>query len=72
MFAAIATLTVFAVVLALTVQLVRQDGAKILAALEGRSYAAQPTSSRPVTIRFSQAERVAVRLPAPAGMRAAA
>ncbi|RST31072.1 hypothetical protein HMF7854_09655 [Sphingomonas ginkgonis] len=52
----------------------QQEGAKIVAALKGRSWAAEPVlATRPVTVRFSgrgPVQRVPVR--AQAGWRAAA
>ena len=45
-------LTGFAV--AMLARLVRHDGRKIMAALQGRSWAAEPPyATRPVTVRFS-------------------
>ena len=53
MLAAAVTLTLFGFILTLVVDVMRRDGAKILAAIEGRSWTAQPTAGRRVTIRFS-------------------
>ena len=51
----------------------RQDGEKILAALQGRSWAAQlPAPTRPVAIRFSRPCRAAESARVPAGLCAAA
>ncbi len=72
MLAALAVSGLLAAVTAILVELVRQDAPKILAALNGRSFASRPTGGRPVTIRFSQPDRAAVRVPAPAALRAAA
>ena len=72
MLAAAITLTLFGFILTLVVDVMRRDGAKILAALGGRSWTASPTAGRPVTIRFSQPDRVAdsaLQLP---GLRVAA
>lgn len=66
MLAAAVTIALFGFILTLVVDVVRRDGAKILAALEGRSWKAQPTGGRPVTIRFSRldmAEASALRSP---------
>lgn len=73
MFAAALTLTLFGFILSLVVDVVRRDGRKVLAALEGRSWLAEPTQGRPVTIRFSQ--RCRAEQPVQlwqAGLRAAA
>lgn len=71
MIAAIVTLALFGFILTLVVDVMRRDGAKILAAMEGQSWVAGPTEGRPVTIRFGQRD-VTCR-PAPsAGLRAAA
>ena len=43
----------FGFILTLVVDVIRRDGAKIRAALQGRSRTAQPTAGRPITIRFS-------------------
>jgi hypothetical protein len=53
MLAAAVALALFGFVLILVVDVIRRDGRKIAAALEGRSWTARPTSGRPVTIRFS-------------------
>lgn len=54
MFATALTLALFGFVLTMVVDVIRRDGRKIVAALEGRSWTAEPTAGRPVTIRFSQ------------------
>ena len=54
MLAALVTVTLFGFILTLVIDVMRRDGAKILAALEGRSWTAQPTGGRPVTISFSR------------------
>ena len=71
MLAATVTLALFAFILTLVVDLLRRDGGKIVAALEGRSWIAQPRAGRPVTIQFSPAGMVAELAPPPA-LRAAA
>lgn len=53
MLAAALTLAVFGFILTLVVDVMRRDGRKILAALEGHSWKAGPTRGRPVTIRFN-------------------
>jgi hypothetical protein len=53
MLAAALTLALFGFVLTLVVDVVRRDGPKVIAALEGRSWTAGPTQGLPVTIRFS-------------------
>jgi hypothetical protein len=50
--------------------LLRQDGAKIVAAMQGRSWASEPGSARPVVVRFSPSHRAAE--PAWPELRAAA
>ncbi len=72
MLAALAISGLVAAVTAILVELVRKDGPKIIAALHGQSWASTPASGRPATIRFSQPDMAAVRVPAPAGLRAAA
>jgi len=48
------TLALLGLVMAVLVDLIQQNGAKIVAALEGRSWTAQPpVSARPMTVRFS-------------------
>ena len=54
MLAAAITLSLFAFVLLMVVDIVHRDGRKIAAALEGRSLVSQPVPTRPVTVRFSQ------------------
>jgi hypothetical protein len=72
MLAAVATLALFGFILTLVVDVMRRDGAKIAAALEGRSWTAQPCSGRPVTIRFNPRCTAAAPAGRPAGLRAAA
>jgi hypothetical protein len=63
MLAAALTLAVFGFVLTLVVDVMRRDGRKIVAALEGRSWTARPTQGRPVTIRFNPQRTEAVLEP---------
>ena len=55
------TLALFAFILTMVVDVIRRDGHKVIAALEGRSWAAGPTEGRSVTIRFNP-QRTAVEL----------
>jgi hypothetical protein len=71
MLAAAVTLALFGFILTLVVDVVRRDGGKVVAALEGRSWGAEPGYGRPVTIRFSQPDRVAAPARCPE-LRAAA
>ena len=63
MLAAAITLALFGFILTLVVDVMRRDSAKIAAALEGRSWTAQPTVGRPVTIRFNPQRTEAVLEP---------
>lgn len=72
MIAAAVTLTMFGFILTLVVDVMRRDGAKIAAALDGRSWTARPTVGRSVTIRFSQPDRAVVLDRRSPGLRAAA
>lgn len=55
MFATAATLALFGFSVAMIVKMARNDGQKIVAALQGHSWTAErPLLIRPVTIRFSQ------------------
>ena len=47
------TLALFGFVLVMIVDVIRRDGRKVIAALEGRSWTAGPIEGRPVTIRFN-------------------
>jgi hypothetical protein len=58
MLATAITLSLFAFVLTMVVDVIRRDGQKILAALEGRSLVSEPMPTRPVTVRFSPQRRV--------------
>ena len=53
MFATAVSLAIMGFVIAAIVGMVRQDGAKIAAALNGRSWAAQAKSGRPMIVRLS-------------------
>jgi hypothetical protein len=72
MLAAAVTLALFAFVLTLVVDVMRRDGAKVLAALEGCSWRAQPTAGGPVRIRFSPRCTAAEPVRGLPGLRAAA
>ena len=71
MLAAAFTLSLFGFILTLVVDVMRRDGTKIVAALEGRSGLAQPTAGGPV-IRFSRRDKVAAPALHRAKLRAAA
>jgi hypothetical protein len=58
MLAAAVTLALFGFILTLVVDVVRRDGGKVVAALEGRSWSAERGYGRPATIRFSRPDRV--------------
>jgi len=47
------SLALFGFVLTMVVDVIRRDSSKVIAALEGHSWAAGPTKGRPVTIRFN-------------------
>jgi hypothetical protein len=65
------TLAVLGFLASLLAGMVRQEGDKIIAALQGRSWTSQPPAAeRPVTVRFSQQRRAAE--PAWRELRAAA
>ena len=53
MLAAAVTLALFGFILTMVVDVMRRDGRKIIAALEGRSWAAKPEAGRPVSVRFN-------------------
>ena len=73
MLAAAVALALFGFILTLVVDVVRRDGGKIVAALEGRSWAAEPTHGRPVTVRFNPRRTEAALEPTrQSGLRAAA
>ena len=72
MLATALTLALLGLVTAVLVDLFQQNALKIAAALEGRSWTAQPTvSARPMTVRFSPRYTAERRVLAPA-LRAAA
>ena len=58
MLAAAITLSLFGFVLTMVVDVIRRDGGKIVAALEGRSLVSEPMPTRLVKVRFSQQRRV--------------
>ena len=67
------TLALFGFILTLVVDVVRRDGGKVLAALEGRSWRAGPTEGRPVEVRFNPRRTEVVLEPHwQPGLRAAA
>lgn len=72
MLAAAVTIALFGFILTLVVDVMRRDGAKILAALDGRSWTAQPATGRPIAIRFSPSCKAAEPERMPAELRAAA
>jgi hypothetical protein len=53
MFVTFITLAVISFAIAGLRDLVRQDGAKIVAAMRGRSWAAEPKPGRPIVVRLS-------------------
>ena len=72
MLAALVTLALFAVVLATVTDMLRHDARKVIAALEGRSWASESGNGRPVTIRFSRPDMAARPESARPVLRAAA
>ena len=72
MLAAAVTLALFAFILTMVTDVIRRDGRKIVAALEGRSWTAETDPVRPVTIRFSQQRKAAEQPQWQSGLRAAA
>jgi hypothetical protein len=73
MLAAAVTLALFGFTLTLVVDVMRRDGAKVLAAMEGRSWTAGPTAGRSVAIRFNPQRTEAILEPKwQPGLRAAA
>lgn len=54
MVAAAVTLALFGFTLTLVIDVLRRDGGKIVAALEGKSWTADKRPTRSVTTRFSQ------------------
>jgi len=63
MLAITVTLALFGFVLTMVVDVIRRDGRKVMAALEGHSWTAGPTKRRPVTIRFNPRRTEAVLEP---------
>ena len=47
------TVALFGFILTMVVDVIRRDGGKVIAALEGRSWTAGPTKGQPITIRFN-------------------
>jgi hypothetical protein len=73
MFAVAATLALLAFITTLLVRFALHDGQKILAALNGQSWTAEPPMvARPVTVRMKQRYPVARPLRARSTLRAAA
>ena len=72
MFVAAVALALFGFILTLVVDVIRRDGRKIRAALEGRSWDAQHAAVRRVTVRFSQPSKAVERVPVRTALRAAA
>lgn len=72
MLAAAVTLALFAVILATVTDMLRHNGRKVIAALEGRSWASEPGYGRPVTIRFSRLDKAVRSAPVRPALRAAA
>jgi hypothetical protein len=69
MFVTFVTLAVMTFAVAGIRDLVRQNGAKILAAMRGQSWAAESRPVRPVVVRFNSSREAAAPWPA---LRAAA
>ena len=63
MLAAVVTLALFGSILTLVVDVLRRDGRKIIAALDGRSWTARPAPDRPITIRFNPQRTEAILEP---------
>ena len=63
MLATAVTLALFGFVLSLVVDVMRRDGRKIIAALDGHSWTAEPSQGRPLTIRFNPQRTEAVLEP---------
>ena len=66
------TVALFGFVLTMVVDVIRRDGRKIVAALEGQSLIAEPAPARPITVRFSQPRRAAEPVRVWPALRAAA
>lgn len=61
MFATAITLAVMLVAIRALADLAKQDGAKIVHALQGRSGTVEPRPERPVQVRFSSPRRAEAR-----------
>lgn len=73
MLALVATLASLAIAIGVLTNLGRHDGRKIVAALAGRSWAAEPPLTlRPITVRLSSRGQVPMRVQARPEWRAAA
>ena len=72
MFATTVSLAIMGFAITAIAGMVRQEGAKIAAALNGRSWAAEAKSGRPIIVRFSSAYKAVEPAPAWPAMRAAA
>ncbi len=72
MLAALVTLALLGFAVAMLAEMVRHDGRKMLAALQGRSWISEPPSPRPITVRFSPCYPVTQPLRAQPELRAAA
>ena len=72
MLATAVSLAFFGFVLTMVTDVIRRDGRKIRAALEGRSWDAQHAAVRRVTVRFSQPSKAVERVPVRTALRAAA
>ena len=72
MLATLATLTLFGFALVTLAEILRRDGLKILAALEGHSWTSEPNCPRPMTLRFNRRVPVNQPLQARPALRAAA
>ena len=53
MLAVALTIALFGFILTMVVDVIRRDGGKVIAALEGQSWTARPTEGRLVTTRFN-------------------
>jgi len=72
MFATLVTLMLFGFAAGMLAQMVRRDGRKMVAALQGNSWTAEPPAMRPVTVRFSARYPVMRPMRAQPALRAAA
>ena len=59
MFATFVTLAVISFAIAGLRDLARHDGAKIVAAIHGQSWASEPRPAHPIIVRFNSPERTA-------------